>query len=116
MAETKDVLDELEDLAGAEGAPPEAPPEEQPGEITAEEAVPGEVPEGGPVIEISPEQLPQLTQLAQGDTVSLTIQEISEDGNTYKLVATGEAEAPGVVPGQGRNEVAEELIGDVGEV
>jgi hypothetical protein len=108
--ENNEEFQELEDL---EGTGPEAPPEEQPGETVAEdveEAAVAPTP-GGAIVELNAEEFPQLAQLQPGDTFNLTLQDVGEDG-IYRLVPTGEAEAPGgTAETGGRAQVIEELIG-----
>jgi hypothetical protein len=84
--------------------PPAAPPEE-----TAEE----EIPVGG--LELTIESLPELSGLQAGDTITLQIQGVSEDGNTYTLAAAGEAEPTPGAPA-GRALVEQELLGATPEV
>ncbi len=97
MAEVAEVPEEVtEELDLEEGTPPAAPPEET-----------APAPAG---MELTIEQLPELAGLAQGDTITLEIQGVSDDGNTFTVGVMGETEPAGA-EGAGRAAVEQELLG-----
>lgn len=98
MADPKDeVMEVTEELPEAE-------------EPTAEETAAPEMPEGAG-IKHSVMDIPELSDKKVGDTIVLSIQEISPDGETYTLIPVGEEGAPSASPGAGREAVASELLG-----
>lgn len=100
------------------------PPEEE--IMTAEEVGTAEEPTGteqelaagAAGMKHTVEDIPELAGLKVGDTINFAIREISDDGNTYTLVATGEAgglpEAGATSPEEGRAAVEAELMGATG--
>ena len=101
-----------EEMAAAEA---EGAMEAETGEIPTAEEPTGteqEVAAGGG-LEISIEDIPELAGKREGDTIVMSIRGISDDGNMYTLVATGEEGSPvEPVPGAGREAIAAELTGE----
>lgn len=106
----------IEDLGGLEAAAP--PPEEAGGaEAGAEEGAPPAEEAAGSMIEVDANELPEAATLAVGDPITLTVQEISDDGQKIKLGVSAEElaplEEPGAGPG-GEAAVAAQLLGGGG--
>ena len=111
----------VEDAGGLDAGAP--PPEAEAGaEAGAEEGAPPAEEAAGSMIEVDASEFPEAAALSIGDPITMTVQEISEDGQKIKLGVSAEelppiegpgGGGPGGLPG-GEAAIAQQLLGGGG--
>ena len=96
-------INETDEFLGG-ATPPEAPPEEA--EVVGAEAT---IQAPGGSIELTAEQLPDLGALNPGDNITLRLESVSEDGNTFTLTTVGEGEAAAIPDEAAKQQIADQL-------
>ena len=86
---------------------PEETPETPETPETEENKIPEETPPVG--VSLSSDDIPDLTGLGIGDTITLRITNVSDDGKTFNLETVAPAEAATPTP-SGREQVAKAMI------